>query len=118
MPLKRHLHGVGKSCIRLKVHSQRSSESSTCPWIIRTHRDYFRIPHSIRYVQCKCKNCSHQYVHGGLCKEVMWEFSVLIKECTADGTFSFKRVFQRFPVACVCVPRLPSPILYKRRLTH
>ncbi|GFR79890.1 interleukin 17-7 [Elysia marginata] len=81
--------------------------SSTCPWNVRSHVDNYRIPHTISYVQCRCKNCNHHYVHGGVCKEITREVAVLKKNCSPEGHFSMTRVFQRFPVACVCVPRLP-----------
>ncbi|KAK3787034.1 hypothetical protein RRG08_037312 [Elysia crispata] len=103
--LQGHLYNV--QCMRDSSNSDHS-ESSTCPWYIQTDVDNWRIPHSISYVQCRCKNCSHHSVHGGLCKPVLREVSILRKYCDDDGKMQIKREFQTFPVACVCTPRQPA----------
>lgn len=103
-----HINYPYPNCTGGSIYSGEHHSTSSCPWHIQTHIDQWRIPREIRYVQCRCKFCEHRFNHNGYCKEVYQDLTVIRKYCSEDGTMTFRQEIHRFPVACVCVPRLPG----------
>ena len=81
-----------------------SGEEPLCPWSYTLDTQPLRHPATIHRAQCIPTYCARCTGLGGTWSEVQYPLQVLMprKEYNNSGKYTFDKVIQMVPVACVC----------------